>query len=198
MNSTPTSNQEAAFNPIMKWVIVIWFGLGLVLLLASFQISFALERTVAILVGLASISVSVLVVSNKRFLEALKRSEPSAIRRAALLLSTPLFFAVVSWANLYTFFFSVHSMMGEREGITLVVSSKSEATPHRQQWTTCKQYVRFREFAGYPGGKWCVSRDVFDRIEFGNQLSALALRSQVGFSIEHVRFDVQRGLQHAE
>ena len=198
MSSTTDSNQKVAFNPIMGWVILIWLGLGLILLLASFQISFALERTAAIIVGLSSISISLLFLLNKRLLEALKRSEPSAIRRAALFLSAPLFFAAISWANLYAFLFSVHSMVGESAGITLVVSSKSEARPDRQQWTTCKQYVRFREFAGYPGGKWCVSREVFDRIEFGSQFSALALRSPIGFSIEHVKFDAQRGSKHAD
>lgn len=92
---------------LRKWGVMVWIGLGIVLLLASFQISFALERTVEILVGSACVVIAVLAVSNKRFLEALKRSEPSALRRAVSLLAMPLLVAAVSWANLYAFSFAV-------------------------------------------------------------------------------------------
>lgn len=162
--------------------------LGLVLLVASFSIGFALERTVKIFVGSASVVIAVLIVSSQGFLEALKRSEPSVLRRAVSLLFMPLVVAALSWANLYTLFFGVHFLLAESSDITLVVSSKSEARPYRQQWTPCKQYVRFKEFVWYPGGKYCVSREVFDRVELGSLIPAIALRSPVGFSIERVGF----------
>jgi|JI10StandDraft_1071094.scaffolds.fasta_scaffold422065_2 uncharacterized membrane protein len=190
MKSNTVAHQDMAVASLRKWGVIIWIGLGIVLLLASFDINFALERTVEILVASSSFLVGALVVSNKRLLNALKQSEPSTLRRAGSLLVLSLSVAAVSWANLYSFCFAVHSFLAEISDGTLAVSSKSEARPYRQQWTSCKQYVRFKEF-DWPGGKFCVSREVFDRVEFGNLISAVVLRSPVGLSIERIGFEVQ-------
>lgn len=170
-----------------RWLPLAWYGMGLLSLVVSFQLEFALSTPTELAAGLGSIGIALFTSFSRAWLDAL-RAQLTATKRKAIFLMMPILLASMCWANLYVALFALHIALAEPGQIVVTLSTKSEASPYRKSWTTCKQYVRFREFAGYPGGRFCLPRQTYEKVQGGERFPARSLESPLGYSIERVEF----------